>query len=106
MRKFTVMAYAVSGLIAAGASANTGAPDPTRTPLSYAAPQFRALAPLGTAGVPQTDLDIAQEYRTERARLMQKYLALEEENNGSLTPSDRAAMRADIAELKARYFGT
>ncbi len=106
MRKSTLVACAVSGMIAAGASANTGAPDPTLTPLTYAAPQFRALSPLGTAGVPRGAIDDAREYRVERARLLRKYLALEEDNDGTLTPDDYAAMQSDIAELKARYFGS
>jgi|GEM_PF-2174878 len=106
MRKSILAACAMSGMIAAGTSANTGAPDPTIAPLTYAAPQFRALSPLGTAGVPKGTIDVAREYRVERDRLMRKYLALEEENNGSLTVDDYAAMQEDIAELKARYFGS
>ncbi|MCA0977123.1 hypothetical protein LCM19_01945 [Qipengyuania flava] len=106
MSRLALAACAVSGLFASGLSAHTGAPDPTIAPLTYAAPQFRALAPVGTAGVPRGSIDVAREYRDERARLLRKYMTLEQQSGGTLAPEDRAAMRADIAELKARYFGS
>ncbi len=106
MNRMVLAACALSGMIAAGVSANPGSPDPTLAPLTYAAPEFRALSPQGTAGVPKGSIDTAREYRVERTRLLQKYLSLEEESGGALSPEDRAEMRSDIAELKARYFGS
>ena len=99
MKKLALAVCAASGMIAVGASANTAAPDPTVTPLSYAGPRFE------TAKHPGYELgtDAAREYRVERARLLEKYLALEEANGGTLSPEDRAAMLADIAKLKAAY---
>ena len=106
MNKLALAASALSAMVTVGASANPSAPNPTLAPLTYAAPEFRALSPQGTAGVPKGSIDAAREYRVERTRLLQKYLSLEEESGGALTPEDRAAMRSDIAELKARYFGS
>ena len=106
MRKVILAAGALSGMIAVGANANTGAPDPTLAPLSYAGPKSSNPSPFKILDGQKHDIDAAREYRAERARLLRKYLALEEENGGTLSPEDLAAMRSDIAEMKARYFGT
>ena len=105
MRKVILAAGALSGLIAVGAHANTGAPDPTLAPLSYAGPKSSNPSPFKLLHGQKHTVDSAREYRAERVRLLRKYLALEEENGGTLSPVDLAAMRSDIAEMKARYLG-
>ncbi|MDG5747929.1 hypothetical protein P8Q88_07020 [Qipengyuania sp. XHP0207] len=102
MKKFAIAACAATGMIAVGASANTSAPDPTVTPLSYAGPRFETTKHPGY----ELGSDAAREYRVERGRLLEKYLALEEANGGTLSPDDRATMESEIAILKTRYFGS
>ena len=103
MRKISLLVAGAMALSATGVLANTTAPNPMVAPLTYATPELGWFKGPNPVGMASSDIQLAQAYMAEREQLLRKYLALEEANGGTLNPDERDAMRADIADLKARY---
>lgn len=103
MRTFSIVALGAMALSGGAAQANSSAPNPTLAPLTYATPERGWFSLPNPIGKPAVETQVAQAYKTERAQLLRKYLALEEANGGVLSPENLAAMRSDIADLKRRY---